>query len=91
MAVDTQNKRASCLGLALAVTLTLPVPDGTVATADRAHTTYCYAGIAAGAAVSIDWMEAKFLAKAASVTVTAKAASVTWSATAASVTFTPME
>lgn len=49
MAIDTRSKRASVLGVALAVTLTLPLSDGAVGTADRAHVTGCYAGIAADA------------------------------------------
>lgn len=47
MAVDTRNKRASALGVALAVTLTLPAPDGTVGQPDRQHAAYSYAGIEA--------------------------------------------
>lgn len=47
MAVDTRNKRASCLGLAFAAALVLPAPDGAIDAADRQQTAYCYAGIAA--------------------------------------------
>ena len=47
MAVDTRNKRASVLGVAMAVTLVLPAPDGAVAAADQNHTAYSYAGITA--------------------------------------------
>ena len=51
MAVDTRNKRSSVLGLALSVTLTLPLADGTVALADRQHVAFCYAGIDATVSV----------------------------------------
>ena len=42
MAVDTQNKRRATVGV-------LPVPDGTIATADRQHVLWIYPGILAGA------------------------------------------
>lgn len=51
MAVDTRNKRASCLGLELAFRLVLPNPDGTVDSSDRLQCSYCYAGIATAAVV----------------------------------------
>jgi hypothetical protein len=47
MAVDTRSKRASVLGIGLAAALTLPLSDGTVGQADRAHVALCYAGITA--------------------------------------------
>jgi len=53
MAVDTRNKRASCLGLGLAALLVLPAPDAAVETGDRAHVAYCYAGIDAGSPVVV--------------------------------------
>ena len=46
MALDTRNKRASAVGLALAWRMVLPHPDGTIATADRQQAALCYAGIA---------------------------------------------
>lgn len=52
MAVDTRDKRASVLGLGLASLLVVPSP-GTITQPDRQQVAYCYRGIAAGAAVSI--------------------------------------
>ena len=46
MAIDTRDKRGSCLGLN---DIVLPNPDGTIDTADRLHAGYSYRGIAAGA------------------------------------------
>lgn len=51
MAVDTRAKRASVLGLCAAVVLTLPAPDATVGQDDRQHTSFCYSGLTASAAV----------------------------------------
>jgi hypothetical protein len=45
MAIDTQSKRRSVLGYALAYTY--PVADGTVGTADRIHAAGLYAGTTA--------------------------------------------
>lgn len=45
MAVDTRSRRASVLGLGLAVLLTPPLADGAVGTEDRAHVALCYAGL----------------------------------------------
>lgn len=53
MAVDTRNKRASVIGVAMATALTLPLSDGAVAQADRQHVALCYAGIEAGALVIV--------------------------------------
>lgn len=49
MPVDTRDKRASVLGLAVATfALVLPNPDGAALTqADRQQTAFSYAGIAA--------------------------------------------
>lgn len=47
MAVDTRSRRAACLGIAAAITLTLPLRDGTVGQADRQHVAFCYPGITA--------------------------------------------
>lgn len=49
MAVDTRDKRASCLGLALSVPSLRPNPDGAMGTADRLVLLFCYAGVAAAA------------------------------------------
>lgn len=51
MAVDTRDKRASVLGLAVATfALVLPNPDGAaLSQADRQQTAFCYAGIEASA------------------------------------------
>lgn len=48
MAVDTQNKRRSAIGLVLIPLVVAPLADGTIAAADRAHITALYAGIAIG-------------------------------------------
>ncbi len=45
MAVDTRNKRASILGLALASAIVFPNPDGTIDNPDRQQTAYSYSGI----------------------------------------------
>lgn len=45
MAVDTASKRYSMMRLGQAVGL-LPIPDGTLAAADRAHLLGLYSGIA---------------------------------------------
>jgi hypothetical protein len=51
MAVDTRNKRASVLGIATAIALTLPLADGAVGQGDRQHVAFSYAGITAQQAV----------------------------------------
>lgn len=48
--MNTPSKRASAIGIGLAVRLVLPVPDGAVEAGDRQHVAYCYAG-GAGAPV----------------------------------------
>lgn len=48
MAVDTAAKRYSLVGLAAPVPSLLPIPDGTVEAADRAHLLWLYSGIALG-------------------------------------------
>jgi hypothetical protein len=49
MAVDTRNKRASVIGIALAAISVFPNPDGAIDTgAERQQTAYCYSGILAG-------------------------------------------
>lgn len=47
MAVDTQDKRSSVLGVAAPWGAPLPDPDNTVGEADRAHLAYAYSGLAA--------------------------------------------
>jgi hypothetical protein len=47
MAVDTRNKRASCIGVGLPVPSVLPNPDSTIDSNDRQMVTWLYAGIAA--------------------------------------------
>ena len=44
MAIDSRNKRASILGLAVATTLALPVPNGSIVVGDRQQVAFCYAG-----------------------------------------------
>jgi hypothetical protein len=53
MALDTRDKRASALGVAVAtLALVLPNPDGAALTqADRQHAAFCYSGIAAAVVV----------------------------------------
>lgn len=53
MAVDTQDKRASVLGLGLAALLVLPSP-GAIDQPDRQHVAYSYRGITAAVAVVLD-------------------------------------
>jgi len=45
MAVDTQTKRRSALGMVIMALAVAPVPDGTVAAVDREHIIGIYAGI----------------------------------------------
>lgn len=54
MAVDTRNKRASCLGHAQPWRVVLPNPDAAAEDqADRQQLAYCYPGILAGAPVVV--------------------------------------
>lgn len=46
MAIDTAVKRYSMMGLASPVPRLLPIPDGTIAPADRIMLLYLYHGIA---------------------------------------------
>ena len=49
MAIDTRDRRASVLGLALGLALVLPNPDGlALDQGDRQQTAFCYRGISAG-------------------------------------------
>lgn len=48
MAVDTRNKRASCIGVGLSFLRVRPLADGDLANvADRRHIALCYPGLAA--------------------------------------------
>jgi hypothetical protein len=50
VAIDTRNKRASALGIALPGRAVFPNPDGSLGNqADRQHIAYGYPGILAGA------------------------------------------
>lgn len=51
MAVDTVAKRYSLIGFGSPTPRLLPIPDGTIAAADRAMLLYLYHGIALSAAV----------------------------------------
>jgi len=51
MAVDTQTKRRSALGMTIMALAIAPVPDGTVGAVDREHILGIYAGIAPGTPV----------------------------------------
>lgn len=54
MAVDTRNKRASAIGIGLALRLVLPAPDASVDQPDRQQVSYSYAGISAQALSVLD-------------------------------------
>lgn len=54
MAIDTRGKRASVLGLTLPFAMHMPIPDGTIADADRQHISWLYAGIATAVAAAAD-------------------------------------
>jgi len=46
MAIDSRNKRASCLSLGLAIARVFANPDGSLANVnDRQHSAYLYSGI----------------------------------------------
>lgn len=53
MAVDTRDKRASCLGLVYPSRAALPYRDGAISQADRQHLTWVYRGITAAAPIGI--------------------------------------
>ena len=53
MAINTRSRRAAILGLAQAITLTLPLSDGTVGQEDRQHVAFCYPGIQAATPIPI--------------------------------------
>lgn len=50
MAVDTRDKRASCLGIAGTPAFVAHNPDGSFSQADRQQAAYAYRGILAGGA-----------------------------------------
>ncbi len=45
MAVDTETKRRSSLGMGITALMIAPVADGDIANVDRKHVTALYAGI----------------------------------------------
>lgn len=49
--MNTANKRASAIGIGLALRLVLPIPDGTIQFGDRQQVAYSYAGIHANAPI----------------------------------------
>lgn len=54
MAVDTRDKRASCLGIAGPYRVVFPNPDGaTTEEGDRQQVAYAYSGIEAGEAITV--------------------------------------
>lgn len=53
MAIDTENKRRSVQGYNIGI---MPVPDGTIGTADRATKAWLYAGIAYAVPVAIVYL-----------------------------------
>lgn len=56
MAIDSADKRASVLNDGFCVIL--PIPDGTIDTADRQHVGWVYRGILAGASVVSELIKA---------------------------------
>lgn len=52
MAVDTETKRRSALGMLIMALVVAPVPDDTIAAVDREHILGIYAGIAPGLPVN---------------------------------------
>lgn len=53
MAIDTENKRRSALGLASDMFTIYPVPDGSVDTEDRPHAAGFYSGITYSSEVAV--------------------------------------
>lgn len=55
MAIDSRNKRASCIGLKAPNRLhAWPNPDGSLANqSDRQHMAYCYAGVLTAVIVTL--------------------------------------
>ena len=53
MAINTRDRRASAGACGLVMLVALPIPDGTIGAADRAHSAGFYAGIALDAPVSL--------------------------------------
>jgi hypothetical protein len=51
VAVDTRDKRASCIGFDFPSRAVFPNPDGSFNQGDRQHIAYVYRGIDAGEAV----------------------------------------
>lgn len=49
MAIDTRDKRASCLGIAGQYRFVLPNPDSTIDQSGRQQAAFSYSGIAAAA------------------------------------------
>jgi hypothetical protein len=54
--MNTANKRASAIGIGLALRLVLPIPDATIDAADRQQVAYSYAGIQAANPIPIPEM-----------------------------------
>lgn len=55
MAVDSRNRRASCIGIGLPFARVRPLADGSLADgADRRQLTFCYSGLATGAASTFE-------------------------------------
>lgn len=53
MAIDTRSRRAAVLGIAQAITLTLPLSDGAVGQEDRYHVAFSYPGIVANSPIPV--------------------------------------
>lgn len=51
--MNTPNKRASAIGIGLAIRLILPIPDASVDQPDRQQVAYSYAGIQAASPIPI--------------------------------------
>lgn len=50
--LDTRSKRASSVQIVATFNLAPPLPDGTIAQADRQHIAWTYSGISAGTVVA---------------------------------------
>jgi hypothetical protein len=62
MAIDSADKRASCLGVAQAAIFTAPTPDGSLAAqADRQHVGRAYRGIDATSTAEVTYRPMQFM------------------------------
>jgi len=78
MDLDTREKRASALGVALAFRLALPLPDGTVDATDRPHLAGAYMGITSSAPTIDPYLVAYCTVSTPILTTRVQSASMTW-------------